>query len=136
MSGAGRHMQVFVEDGSDGFMLLAGLRTKALRFKSAPVDITDIDSPQGWQALLPGGGVKSANLTGEGVFAGAQASSLARAIFFAQDIRPYRFTLPAFGTLEGDFLMTGLSYSGRYDGEALFDVVLASSGPLTFTPIS
>ena len=40
--------------------------------------------------------------------------------------------IPAFGTLQGPFQITGIDYAGTHDGEATFEVSLASAGALSF----
>jgi len=65
---AGRNLLVKIRDGQGTFVTLAGLRTKTLRFNAKIVDITDSDSVEAWQELLPGAGVKSAEISGAGIF--------------------------------------------------------------------
>ncbi len=40
--------------------------------------------------------------------------------------------IPAFGTLQGPFQITGIDYAGTHDGEATFEVSLASAGAINF----
>lgn len=130
----GRDMQVFVKEAGGAFTLLAGLQTKSLKFKSKPVDATNLSSLEDWRELLPGAGVKSADISGCGIFTNAASSALARSIFFDGQQRVYRFILPEFGQIEGAFLITELSYSGDYDEEAAYGLALQSAGALSFTP--
>ena len=41
--------------------------------------------------------------------------------------------IPDFGTVEGPFQVTGLEYSGSHNGEATYELSLASAGALSFT---
>ena len=40
--------------------------------------------------------------------------------------------IPDFGRIEGRFQITGLEYSGNHDGEATYEIALASAGVLSF----
>ena len=41
--------------------------------------------------------------------------------------------IPDFGTIEGPFQVTGIEYGGTHDGEATYEMSLASAGQLAFT---
>jgi TP901-1 family phage major tail protein len=43
--------------------------------------------------------------------------------------------VPDFGIIEGPFQITSLEYSGSHDGEASYELSLASAGALTFSAI-
>lgn len=43
--------------------------------------------------------------------------------------------IPDFGVIEGPFQLTAVEYSGQHDGEAAFELSMASAGALTFTAI-
>ena len=45
----------------------------------------------------------------------------------------YQVIVPDFGTVEGPFQITSLEYSGTYNGEATYELSLASAGALSFT---
>ncbi|HLS58731.1 MAG TPA: phage major tail protein, TP901-1 family, partial [Paracoccaceae bacterium] len=55
-----------------------------------------------------------------------------RAIFFAGEIPVIRVIIPDFGTIEGPFQITSLEYSGQHDGEAVYELALASAGAVGF----
>ena len=114
---------------------MAGLRSKAFRLNAQIVDITNTDSAQGWKELLPGAGVKSAEISGAGVFRDAESDALARTAFFEQSVETYRFILPDFGIIEGPFLLTSLSYAGTYQGEATYELTLMSAGAPSFSAL-
>ena len=133
---ASRDMRVKIKDDNDVFINFAGLQTKALRLSAKTVDVSNSQSAGQWRELLPGARLKSASISGEGVFTDAASSLLARSIFFAQDVRDYQFILPEFGTVEGPFLISELSYSGLHGGAAQFELLLLSAGEPSFTPAS
>ena len=129
----GRDMLVKIKNSAGEFVTLAGLRSKAFRLNAQAVDITNTDSAQGWKELLPGAGVKSAEISGAGVFRDTESDALARTAFFEQSVETYRFILPDFGIIEGPFLLTSLSYAGTYQGEATYELTLMSAGAPSFS---
>ena len=131
----GRDMLVKIKNSADEFVTLAGLRSKAFRLNAQAVDITNTDSAHGWKELLPGAGVKSAEISGAGVFRDTESDALARTAFFEQSIETYRFIIPDFGIVEGPFLLTSLSYAGTYQGEASYELTLMSAGAPSFSAI-
>jgi TP901-1 family phage major tail protein len=82
--------------------------------------------------LLDGGGVRSASISGSGVFSDADTDERARQLFFNGTSIGFQVIIPDFGTIEGAFQITSLEYSGKYDGEAVYELALASAGALTF----
>ena len=131
----GRDMLVKIKNSAGEFVTLAGLRSKAFRLNAQAVDITNTDSAQGWKELLPGAGVKSAEISGACVFRDTESDALALTAFFEQSVELYRFILPDFGEVEGPFLLTSLSYAGTYQGEATYELTLMSAGVPNFSAI-
>ena len=43
--------------------------------------------------------------------------------------------IPDFGIVEGPFQVTAIEYAGAHDGEATYELSLASAGRLTFTAL-
>ncbi len=132
---SGRNMLIKIKDDQGSFVTAAGLRTKALKFNAKPIDITHSESDEAWRELLPGGGVKSVEISGEGIFRDSASDALVRASFFAQDAKDYQIVIPDFGTVEGSFLISALNYAGTYKGEASYELVLASAGKPIFAAI-
>lgn len=132
----GRDMLVKIKNDQDTFITLAGLRTKGLRLNARTVDVTHSESANAWRELLPGAGVKTAEISGAGVFADSASDTLARTAFFEQSANDYQFVLPDFGTIEGAFLISNLTYAGTYQGEATYELTLVSAGAPSFTVMS
>jgi TP901-1 family phage major tail protein len=99
------------------------------------VDVTNLDSAGGWRELLKGGGVKSAAISGSGVFRDAATDERARAIFWNGDTPDFQVVIPDFGIVEGPFQITAIEYAGTHDGEATYEMAMASAGSLTFMAI-
>ena len=118
--------------GSGAFETMGGLRASRITFNAETVDITNIQSSGGWRELLAGTGVRSAGIAGSGVFRDEFTDERARQIFFDGDIPEFQVIIPDFGTVEGPFQITSVEYSGSYDGEAVYEMAMASAGVLTF----
>ena len=121
--------------GGGQFETLAGLRATRVSFNAESVDVTSLESQGGWRELLAGAGVKSASLSGSGVFKDDSTDARAREIFFAAETPDYEVIIPDFGTVTGPFQITSIDYSGTHNGEATYEIALASAGQLTFTAL-
>lgn len=133
---SGRDMLVKIKKDTGAFITIAGLRTKSLRLNARSVDITNSDSAEAWRELLPGAGVKSAEISGAGVFRDAQSDALARTAFFEQSSETFQFIIPDFGIIEGPFQISTLSFSGTFNGEARYEIALSSAGAPSFTAMT
>ncbi|KUP91716.1 phage major tail protein, TP901-1 family [Tritonibacter horizontis] len=119
--------------GTGSFTTIAGLRATRISFNAESVDVTSLDSSGGWRELLGGAGVRSANLSGSGVFRDADTDERARQLFFEAETPEFQVVIPDFGTVQGPFQVTALEYAGSHNGEATYELSLASAGALTFT---
>lgn len=117
------------------FETIAGLRASRISFNAEQVDVTSLESQGGWRELLAGAGVKSAAISGSGVFKDAATDERARQIFFDGEIPAFQVIIPDFGIIEGPFQMTAIEYAGNYNGEATYELSLASAGVLNFTAL-
>ena len=117
------------------FVTIAGLRATRISFNAESVDVTSLESQGGWRELLGGAGVKSASIAGSGVFRDDPADERARQIFFNGEVPNFQVIVPSFGIIEGPFQITGLDYAGSHNGEATYELALASAGVLSFTAI-
>jgi TP901-1 family phage major tail protein len=132
----GKDLLVKLDMTGDGaFQTIAGLRATRISFNADPVDVTSLDSEGGWRELLAGAGMRSAAISGSGVFRDEATDERARAVFFNREIPDFQVVIPDFGIVEGAFQMTALEYAGTHDGEASYEVTLASAGALNFTAL-
>ena len=122
-------------DGNLVYETIAGLRASRLSFNAETVDVTSLESTGGWRELLGGAGVKSAAISGSGIFRDEATDERARAIFFAGSTPGFQVVIPDFGIVEGPFMITAIEYAGTHDGEATYEMSMASAGELTFTAI-
>lgn len=120
-------------DGGGTFVTVAGLRARTLAFNAATVDATDQESAGRWRELLEGAGLKTARVSGSGIFKDAASDETLRQYFFAGTVRDWQVIVPDFGTIEGPFQVTALEYAGEHDGELGYEIALESAGALAFT---
>ena len=133
---SGKDLLVKVDLSGDGtFETMAGLRATRVSFNAETVDVTSLESQGGWRELLSGAGVKSAGISGSGVFKDAGTDERARQIFFDGETPAFQVIIPDFGTVEGPFQVTAIEYAGSHNGEATYELALASAGQLSFVAL-
>ena len=128
----GRDLLLKIADPGGAFVTVAGLRARTISMNARTVDVTDSDSAGRWRELLAGAGVRSAAVSGQGIFRDAASDALIREAFFDQSAPVWRLIVPDFGTLEGPFVVSALEYAGQHDGEASFAISRASAGEVSF----
>lgn len=121
--------------GGGNFQTVAGLRATRVSFNAESVDVTSLESAGGWRELLAGAGVKSASISGSGIFRDAASDERVRQIFFDGEMPNFQVVIPDFGTIEGAFQVSSIDYAGNHDGEATYELSLASAGQLSFTAL-
>ncbi|MGH1418213.1 MAG: phage major tail protein, TP901-1 family [Hyphomicrobiaceae bacterium] len=122
-------------DGMGTFTTIAGLRSRTLAFNAESVDVTHQESAGQWRELLSGAGIKSARVTGSGIFKDASSDALVRQHVFDGSIPDWEIIIPDFGTVTGPFQITSFELTGRHDGEVAFEIGLESAGELTFAAV-
>lgn len=133
---SGRDLLIKMDMTGDGqFETIAGLRASRLGFNAETVDVTSLESAGRWRELLGGAGVRSASVSGSGVFRDSTTDERARQVFFDGEIARFQVIVPDFGVIEGPFQITSLEYSGNYNGEATYELSLASAGVVTFVAL-
>jgi TP901-1 family phage major tail protein len=133
----GKELLIKIDLTGDGlFETIAGLRATRLSFNAESVDVTSLESAGGWREVLGGAGVKSAAISGSGVFKDAASDERARQIFFDGETPDFQVVIPDFGTIEGALQVASIEYSGSYNGEATYELSLNSAGALSFTAAS
>jgi TP901-1 family phage major tail protein len=120
-----------IGDGASApaYATVAGLRTTQMSINGDTVVVTSKDSG-GWRELLSGAGVRSVTVNAAGIFLGSQAEQLIRGHALAGTIADYELSFEAGEKLRGRFLVQRLDYSGDFNGERNYAVVLESSGPV------
>lgn len=132
----GKDLLVKIDMTGDGlFETAAGLRATRISFNAESVDVTSLESAGGWRQLLGGAGVKTASISGSGVFKDEATDERARQIFFDGETPNFQVIIPDFGTVEGPFQISSIEYAGSHNGEATYELSLSSAGALTFTAL-
>ncbi len=121
--------------GGGVFQTFAGLRASRITFNAETVDVTTLESVGGWRELLGGAGMRSAGIAGSGVFRDENTDERARQIFFDGEVPDFQVIIPDFGIVEGPFQITSIEYAGTHDGEANYELSMASAGALSFTAV-
>ena len=133
---SGRDLLIKLDMTGGGlFETVAGLRATRISFNAETVDVTSLESQGGWRELLGGAGVKTAAISGSGVFWDANTDGRARQVFFDGEVPDFQVIIPSFGVIEGAFQISALEYAGSHNGEATYEMTLASAGALTFTAL-
>lgn len=129
----GKDLLLKVDGGGIGtFTTVAGLRSRSIAFNTETVDVTHSESAGHWRELLEGAGVRSARVTGAGIFKDAESDEIVRGLFFSGSIRPWQIVIPDFGTVTGAMQIVSFELTGRHDGELAFELSLDSAGALAF----
>lgn len=132
----GKDLLIKLDLTGDGqFETIAGLRATRISFNAETVDVTSLESGGGWRELLGGAGVKSASISGSGVFRDAATDERARQIFFDGEVPRFQVIIPDFGIVEGPFQISSIEYAGSHNGEATYELALGSAGELGFTAL-
>ena len=117
------------------YLAVGGLRAKSCRMNGAAIDVTDSDSTDLWTELLSGGGVKSMELSGSGVFEDDAAIERVRSLFIVGTIEDWRFTIPSWQQIDCPMHIASLEIDSPHDNAVAFSISLQSSGKPTFTAI-
>jgi TP901-1 family phage major tail protein len=120
--------------GSGSYQTVASLRTKGIKIANEAVDVTNADSPNQWRELLANAGVKTMEISFNGLFDDGIYVNLLNTLALAGTIRNYQITHPSLGTYQAAFQLTGFEFSGDFNGALEFSGTLASAGDMTFTP--
>jgi len=132
----GKDLLVKVDmNGAGLFETIAGLRATRISFNAESVDVTSLESQGGWRELLAGAGVRSANISGSGIFRDEATDERARQLFFDGVTPEFQVIIPDFGIVQGPFQLTALEYAGSHNGEATYELSLASAGALSFVAV-
>lgn len=121
--------------GGGLFETIAGLRATRISFNAEAVDVTSLESQGGWRELLAGAGVKTASISGSGIFKDEGTDERARQIFFDGETPNFQVIIPDFGVVEGAFQVSSIEYAGSHNGEATYELSMASAGALAFTAL-
>ncbi|WP_340286705.1 phage major tail protein, TP901-1 family [Sulfitobacter pontiacus] len=140
----GRLLLIKIGDGAEteAFTTLCGIQSKTLTVNNNNFDVTTMDctAPGGqlWQEVMTG--MRSVEVSGNGIFEGGTSLTRFKAIAFgtgvadtADAIGNFEVIVPEFGTFAGAFHVNSVEFGGEQDGAVTYSLSLASSGAVTFT---
>jgi TP901-1 family phage major tail protein len=127
----GKDLLLKIHDG-DGFVTVAGLRSRKIAFNAESVDVTHAESADRWRELLAGAGVRRASISGRGLFRDAASDALVCRTFFDGVLASCQIVVPDFGIIEGPFQIGSFEFAGDHNGEVTFDLSLESAGAISF----
>lgn len=108
------------------YQQLGALRTTGLTLNKTTVDITNKDST-GWQELLPGGGVKSISISGEGVYTDHTSQAFLIDAWEASTHWNFELVDEVGDTFTGAFHVDSIDFGGDSDAEHNFSLSLSSA---------
>jgi TP901-1 family phage major tail protein len=118
-----------ISNGADPavYQTVAGLRTTQMSITGDTVVITTKESG-GWRDLLSGAGVRQVSVSAAGIFLGSAAENQLRNNVLSGNIDDYELSFEDGAKMRGKFLLQRLDYSGDFNGERNYSIVLESSG--------
>lgn len=115
-----------------GVSVIAGVRTKTVTINGEPIDVTS-DDDSGFRTLLASAGLRSIDLSVEGVTKDATLRAIVAGVS-SQLLTDISIEYPNGDTIDGDFYLVNIEESGEYQDALTFSASLQSSGPFTYTP--
>lgn len=118
---------------SETFTTVGGMRSTSFSINNEEVDVTDKDST--WRELLENAGVRSASISGSGVFKDTASEETIRGYAAAGTIANYEIVFQSGDKWSGPFQISSLEWTGEYNGARQYSITLASAGEVTFTAV-
>lgn len=134
---AGRNLLLKLGNGAspEVYTTVTGLRVTDITINGSPVDITN-KSSAGWQELLAGAGVRSCDITAQGIFDSNNSVALATLAQSALDggtLQPFQLISGSGDYFTGYWSVATFKRSGPYNDAETFDMTLRSHGVITHT---
>ncbi len=128
----GRELLLQIDSGS-GYVNIGGFQSNSITINGEPVEITSKDS-EGFKEYLPGAGLRSLSLSGDGVFVSDAAFLKAHDHMEQRTLADCKIILPGLGDYTGNFAIMSIDMSGSHNEAVTYSISLESSGTFTFTP--
>lgn len=126
---------ISIKDAAGSIKAVAGLRNKRFTMNAEAVDITNSDSVGRWREYLDGCGVRSIDVSGDGVFLDDEGAAVCVDMVMSNSIRDATVFIPGLGTFETRLKMTQCEFQGAHSGEATYSVAAGSAGVVTYTGV-
>lgn len=131
----GRNFLIKVSDGTSptAYVTLGGLRSTQIVINGGAVDISNKGSG-GWREMLPGAGVKSIDLTGDGVYdsSSAQFRALQNAVLNDQLVQ-MEVISGGGDAYQGTWSIDSITRTGNHDNAEMYQLKISSSGFPTYS---
>lgn len=116
-----------------GASVIAGVRTKTITINGEPIDVTS-DDDSGFRTLLASAGIRSIDLSVEGVTKDAVLRAIVAGTS-SQLLTDITIEYPNGDVIDGNFYLVNIEESGEYQDAVTFSASLQSSGEFTYTPV-
>lgn len=131
----GRNFLLQLGNGTspESYTTIGGMRVTDITLNGNPVDITN-KSSGGWQEMLPGAGVRSVDITAQGIFDASQAGNhavLEAAALNGGDLVALRILSETGDYFVGFWSVATYKRAGNYNDAETFDMTLRSHGVIT-----
>lgn len=113
---------------TDG-VVVSGVRTKNLTINNEEIDVTD-DDDDGWRSLLNDSGMRSIDMSLEGVT--KDSALIAAAASGTNLIAEYTVEIPTIGTFTGEFRIGNVQLGAPYNDAVTFTADMKSTGAQEF----
>lgn len=125
----GRSVLLKISDGTSPgvFSTIGGIRSKTITINNETVDITDSDNAP-WRSLLPDAGIRSASISGSGVFKDEAAINSVEDLALSGQVEDFQIIFGNGDILQGLFQVTSFEYGGEHNGEQTYSISLESAG--------
>lgn len=131
---AGRKVKLYSGPDATTGTLVAGGRGHGITVNNEAIDITD-KGDDGWRTLLADAAVRSVDISFEGIMKGTTliAKSLGTTSALLSE---YTVVIDGIGSFTGDFHLSSIEIGSPHDDATEMSGTLASSGPVTWTPVT
>lgn len=120
---------------SGGPQIAAG-RSLSLSFAGETVDVTTVDDTNRWRQLIAATGIKSATVTLSGKAKDVATALALMTDFSAQTVDAYGIVIGTLATVDGNWMITSLEFTGEYNNTVDFSATLESAGDLTIASVA
>lgn len=122
--------------GTSGLSTLSELTSNSFSINNSEIDVTNKDSGS-WQEKFAAGTIKSAELSGEGVFSDAASVDTLKDIAMNTTPSAHFRMLDGLGDyFEGQFQVNSFELTGETEGFTTYSVSLGSTGVVTSGTVS
>lgn len=122
-----------VGDGmaSETFTTIGGLRLTEFELNQQFVEASDMESGA-WRKGIAAG-LRSARISGTGVFTGSAAEETMRGYAFGGSVKNFRFIFANGSSITGAFVITSYERSATHEDAEMYAIRLESAGALTYS---